>query len=91
MIITMRSVGALGRLIPKSTGGRVALGGGVAGVAAGVATYRNRSSGRMNQQQFDALPIAQRAPHMIAAADIMSPQQGEIMRQRLAAGNFPTQ
>lgn len=87
----IRSVGALGRLIPKSTGGRVALGGGAAGVAAGVAGYRSRSSGRMNQQQFDALPIAQRAPHMIDAADAISPEQGEIMRRRLAAGNFPTQ
>lgn len=87
----MRSSGALGRLIPKSTGGRVALGGAAVGLAAGVARYRNRSSGGMNQEQFDALPIAQRAPHMMEAANAMSPRQGEIMRQRLAAGNFPTQ
>jgi len=87
----MRSSGALGRLIPKSLGGRVALGGAGIGLAAGVVGYRNRSSGRMNQQQFDSLPIAQRAPHMIDAANAISPEQGEIMRQRLAAGNFPTQ
>jgi len=87
----MRSSGALGRLIPKSLGGRVALGGAGIGLAAGVVGYRNRSSGRMTQEQFDALPIAQRAPHMIEAADIISPEQGRIMRQRLAAGNFPTQ
>jgi len=87
----MRSSGGLGRLIPKSTGGRLALGGALGvGLAAGVAGYRNRSSGRMTQEQFDALPIAQRAPHMIEAADIISPEQGRIMRQRLAAGNFPT-
>jgi len=88
----MRSSGGLGRLIPKSTGGRVALGGALGiGLAAGVAGHRNRSSGRMTQEQFDALPIAQRAPHMIEAADIISPEQGRIMRQRLDAGNFPTQ
>jgi len=87
----MRSSGALGRLIPKSLGGRVALGGAGIGLAAGVVGYRNRSSGRMTQEQFDSLPIAQRAPHMIDAANAISPEQGEIMRQRLAAGNFPTQ
>jgi len=86
----MRSSGALGRLIPRSLGGKVALGGGALGLAAGVAAFRNRSSGRMTQRQFDALPAAQRAPHMIEAADAISPAQGSIMRQRLAAGNFPT-
>jgi hypothetical protein len=43
----MRSVGGIGRLFPKSTGGRVALGVGAMGVAAAVVNQRRRSNQRM--------------------------------------------
>lgn len=53
MIITMRSVGALGRLIPKSTGGRVAMG--AIGAMGGIGAYSSIRSSRQRSRNTAAL------------------------------------
>lgn len=53
MIVTMRSVGALGRLIPKSTGGRVAMG--AIGAMGGIGAYSTISSSRQRSRNTAAL------------------------------------
>jgi hypothetical protein len=77
-------------LIPKSTGGRMALGaGGALGVAAGVAGYRRRQA-YQQQAAFDRLPASQRIPSMQQAANGISPEFGSYIQQRINAGNLPT-
>jgi hypothetical protein len=58
----MRSVGGLGRLIPKSTGGRVALG--AAGVMGGIAGYSSIRNSRQRSRNTSAL-----AQQLTAAAE----------------------
>lgn len=77
-------------LIPKSTGGRMALGaGGALGVAAGVSGYRKRQA-YQQQAAFDRLPASQRIPIMQQAANSVSPQYGSYIQQRINSGNLPT-
>jgi len=68
----MRSSGGLGRLIPKSTGGRVALGaGGALGVAAGVSSYRNR---KQQMAQAEHSVMMAHALSGIASGQLPSPE-----------------
>jgi len=71
----MRSVGALGRLIPKSSGGRVALGAGLGiATATGITSYRNRSSARMNQGVFNQDAFRQDVLAKIRSGELAAPQ-----------------
>jgi len=71
----MRSVGALGRLIPKSSGGRVALGSGLGiATAAGITGYRNRSSARMNEGAFNQDAFRQDVLGKIRSGQLAVPQ-----------------
>lgn len=68
-------------------------GGGALAVAAGVSSYRrNRSQSQLNQEMnaFDRLPRSERERITLQSAYDISTEQGDYMRQRIAAGNFPT-
>ena len=81
-------------LIPKSAGGRMALGGSALSIAAGVTGYKKRSSGRNSIEQsmneFDSLPYAQRKKMTIDAAYGVSPEHGDYVKRRVDMGNFPS-
>ena len=84
-------------LIPKSSGGRMALGaGGALGMAVGVAGYKNhRSNQRLSQlnremDAFDRLPLSQRKQITLDSAYDFGQEHGDYMKRRIELGNFPT-
>jgi hypothetical protein len=85
---------AITGLIPKSAGGRMALGTSALGVAAGITGYKKRSSGRNSIEQsmneFDSLPYAQRKKLTVDAAYGVSPEHGDYVKRRVDMGNFPS-